>query len=121
MPFSGNRWDDSKLVPYRAALAAARARHQLQPGAVRPHDTATLWRAAGARGSVGFISSMTQHFCSSCNRLRLTADGNLKVRASSDIVPVGAASRPGRGLSRADTVSAERDQCGPRVQHLFRH
>ncbi|XP_022835529.1 molybdenum cofactor biosynthesis protein 1 [Spodoptera litura] len=27
MPFSGNRWDDSKLVPYRAALAAARARH----------------------------------------------------------------------------------------------
>lgn len=79
MPFSGNRWDDSKLVPYRAALAAARARHQLQPGAVRPHDTATLWRAAGARGSVGFISSMTQHFCSSCNRLRLTADGNLKV------------------------------------------
>lgn len=81
MPFSGNRWDDSKLVPYRAALAAARARHQLQPGAARPHDTATLWRAAGARGSVGFISSMTQHFCSSCNRLRLTADGNLKVRA----------------------------------------
>ncbi|XP_050563506.1 molybdenum cofactor biosynthesis protein 1 [Spodoptera frugiperda] len=79
MPFSGNRWDDSKLVPYRAALAAARARHQLQPGAARPHDTATLWRAAGARGSVGFISSMTQHFCSSCNRLRLTADGNLKV------------------------------------------
>ncbi|CAH1636263.1 unnamed protein product [Spodoptera littoralis] len=79
MPFSGNRWDDSKLVPYRAALAAARARHELAPAAARPHDTATLWRAAGARGAVGFISSMTQHFCSSCNRLRLTADGNLKV------------------------------------------
>lgn len=120
MPFSGNRWDDSKLVPYRAALAAARARHQLQPGAARPHDTATLWRAAGARGSVGFISSMTQHFCSSCNRLRLTADGNLKVRVERHCAS-WRASRPGRGLSRADTVSAERDQCGPRVQHLFRH
>lgn len=121
MPFSGNRWDDSKLVPYRAALAAARARHQLQPGAVRPHDTATLWRAAGARGSVGFISSMTQHFCSSCNRLRLTADGNLKVRASSDIVPVGA--RHGRAGGYRAPIRCRRNvtQCGPRVQHLFRH
>ena len=30
-------------------------------------------------GSVGFITSMTENFCGSCNRLRLTADGNLKV------------------------------------------
>ena len=28
---------------------------------------------------VGFITSMTENFCGSCNRLRLTADGNLKV------------------------------------------
>ncbi|KAH9633805.1 hypothetical protein HF086_005439 [Spodoptera exigua] len=80
MPFSGNRWDDSKLVPHRAALAAAGARHALAPAAARPHDTARRWRVPGARGHVGFISSMTQHFCDSCNRLRLTADGNLKVR-----------------------------------------
>ncbi|CAD0245398.1 unnamed protein product [Spodoptera exigua] len=79
MPFSGNRWDDSKLVPHRAALAAAGARHALAPAAARPHDTARRWRVPGARGHVGFISSMTQHFCDSCNRLRLTADGNLKV------------------------------------------
>lgn len=31
------------------------------------------------KGKVGFISSMTNKFCSSCNRVRLTADGNLKV------------------------------------------
>ena len=30
-------------------------------------------------GQVGFITSMSEHFCGSCNRLRLTADGNLKV------------------------------------------
>lgn len=30
-------------------------------------------------GQVGFITSMSEHFCSSCNRLRITADGNLKV------------------------------------------
>eukprot|EP00960_Hanusia_phi_P032733 750033-Hanusia_phi.AAC.1 len=27
------------------------------------------------QGSVGFITSMSQHFCGSCNRLRITADG----------------------------------------------
>jgi molybdenum cofactor biosynthesis enzyme MoaA len=31
------------------------------------------------RGTVGFITSMSDHFCGSCNRLRITADGNLKV------------------------------------------
>lgn len=38
-----------------------------------------VWRVPGYVGSVGFISSMTQHFCATCNRLRLTADGHLKV------------------------------------------
>ncbi|CAH0586737.1 unnamed protein product [Chrysodeixis includens] len=80
MPFSGNKWDDSKLVPYREALRAVFQRHpQVQPAPPRDNDTARVWRVPGYAGSVGFISSMTQHFCSTCNRLRLTADGNLKV------------------------------------------
>lgn len=33
----------------------------------------------GFKGRVGFITSMTDHFCNTCNRLRITADGNLKV------------------------------------------
>ena len=33
----------------------------------------------GFKGRIGFITSMTENFCGSCNRLRLTADGNLKV------------------------------------------
>jgi GTP 3',8-cyclase len=33
----------------------------------------------GHEGSVSFITSMTEHFCSECNRVRLMADGNLKV------------------------------------------
>lgn len=80
MPFAGNEWDDSKLVPYRRALSAIHQHYpDLQPARPRPHDTARVWRVPGYAGSVGFISSMTQHFCSSCNRLRITADGNLKV------------------------------------------
>lgn len=37
------------------------------------------YHVPGFVGQVGFITSMSEHFCGSCNRLRITADGNLKV------------------------------------------
>jgi molybdenum cofactor biosynthesis enzyme MoaA len=44
-------------------------------------ETAALTLASyPSSGRVGFITSMTEHFCDSCNRLRMTADGNLKVK-----------------------------------------
>lgn len=45
----------------------------------QPNDTSKAYKVAGFKGQVGFITSMTEHFCGSCNRLRITADGNLKV------------------------------------------
>ena len=42
MPFTGNKWDDAKLVPYRTALRAAAAEHALEPAPPRPNDTATV-------------------------------------------------------------------------------
>ncbi|KAL6057215.1 Molybdenum cofactor synthesis protein 1 [Balamuthia mandrillaris] len=44
-----------------------------------PNETAKTWHAPGWKGRIGFITSMTDHFCNTCNRLRITADGNLKV------------------------------------------
>lgn len=44
-----------------------------------PNDTSKAWAVPGFVGQVGFITSMTEHFCATCNRLRLMADGNLKV------------------------------------------
>jgi cyclic pyranopterin phosphate synthase len=44
-----------------------------------PNDTSKYWRVPGYQGRVGFITSMSEHFCGTCNRMRLTADGNLKV------------------------------------------
>ncbi|XP_069358074.1 molybdenum cofactor biosynthesis protein 1 isoform X2 [Maniola hyperantus] len=80
MPFAGNEWRDSRMVSERAALDAVRRRHpQLRAAAPAPCRTATMWQVPGYRGRVGFISSMSVPFCGSCNRLRLTADGNLKV------------------------------------------
>lgn len=42
-------------------------------------EVAKNFRVPGFRGSVSFITSMTKAFCADCNRLRLMADGNLKV------------------------------------------
>ena len=45
---------------------------------------ARRYRIAGARGEIGFISALSHHFCSHCNRLRLTADGKLRACLLSD-------------------------------------
>lgn len=37
------------------------------------------FKIPGFRGQLSFITSMSEHFCGTCNRLRITADGNLKV------------------------------------------
>lgn len=39
---------------------------------------AALYQLPGAQGKIGLISAVSQHFCASCNRIRLTADGKLK-------------------------------------------
>jgi cyclic pyranopterin phosphate synthase len=43
-----------------------------------PNQPATDYEFIDGRGMVGFIDSVSQPFCSDCNRLRLTADGHLK-------------------------------------------
>jgi cyclic pyranopterin phosphate synthase len=40
-------------------------------------DPARTYRISGGQGTLGFISSITEPFCSTCNRMRLTADGKL--------------------------------------------
>lgn len=82
MPFDGNVWSDSKMVPYKELVSRIQAAFPDTP-LERLDDpkgeVAKNFRLQGHRGSVSFITSMTQHFCSDCNRLRLLADGNLKV------------------------------------------
>uniref|UniRef100_A0A7N0TXK9 Radical SAM core domain-containing protein n=1 Tax=Kalanchoe fedtschenkoi TaxID=63787 RepID=A0A7N0TXK9_KALFE len=45
----------------------------------QPTETAKNFGIEGHEGTVSFITSMTEHFCAGCNRLRLLADGNFKV------------------------------------------
>ena len=43
-----------------------------------PHSTAKNYRVPGFQGTFAVISTITQPFCDSCNRIRLTADGKLR-------------------------------------------
>ena len=43
-------------------------------------DTTRSWRVPGYKGKIGFISSMSDHFCGGCSRLRVAANGSVKVR-----------------------------------------
>lgn len=51
---------------------------QLKVKKSKSDGPATIFRIIGGRGEIGFISPVSSHFCSTCNRLRLTADGRLR-------------------------------------------
>ena len=80
MPFSGNAWDKSKLVTYSEIVneVAAAFPNQIERITDAPNDTAKNFKIVGYEGSFAIISSVTNPFCSTCNRIRLTADGKLK-------------------------------------------
>lgn len=65
-------------------LSVQEVHEQLAALNLQPADTpcgigpARTFRIPGALGTVSFISPLGEHFCESCNRLRLTADGSLR-------------------------------------------
>jgi molybdenum cofactor biosynthesis enzyme MoaA len=68
------------MVPSSSLLANIVSRHPtVRKAPDELNDTARSFYIPGYSGNFGFISSMSDHFCSSCNRLRLTADGQIKV------------------------------------------
>lgn len=80
MPFDGNKWSIGKLVPYQTILNRIHQHFgQVEKIEDDPNDTTKHYKIPGAKGRFGFITSMSEHFCNTCNRLRITADGNIKV------------------------------------------
>ena len=67
----------------RATVEAAYG--ALQPAQVAGNGPARYWRVPDALGTLGFISAISDHFCSRCNRLRLTSDGRLVPCLFSDL------------------------------------
>jgi cyclic pyranopterin phosphate synthase len=71
---------DENLVTSQATQARLKAHYgPLEQVASDPADPARTWRIPGAAGTIGFISPVSEPFCASCNRVRLTADGKLRL------------------------------------------
>ncbi|XP_049964187.1 molybdenum cofactor biosynthesis protein 1-like [Schistocerca serialis cubense] len=80
MPFSGNKWNDGKMVSFSEMVQIIRKQWpNFDPLPNGPNDTSKAHHVPGFKGRVGFITSMSEHFCGTCNRLQITADGNLEV------------------------------------------
>jgi cyclic pyranopterin phosphate synthase len=80
MPFDGNKWSQGKMFSYQEMLAVIQGKYPtLDKVANHKNDTGKTYHVPGFEGYVGFITSMTHNFCGTCNRLRITSDGNLKV------------------------------------------
>ena len=71
-------WTRDAVVPSREVLDRIDAAYPIEPVRHGP-EPATMWRFRdGARGAVGVIASVSEPFCSSCNRIRITADGQFR-------------------------------------------
>ena len=102
MPFEGNHWNSKKVITATRMLQGVEEEYDMVKLKDEPHATAKKYKVIGHEGTFAFITTMTEHFCGDCNRMRLTADGKMKnclfgseemdllgtLRKGEDIVPL---------------------------------
>lgn len=71
-------WSIDKYIPTEEIKRRIIAIAPLYPVGLEKAGPADYFSFEGAKGLVGFISPVSKHFCHSCNRLRLTADGKIR-------------------------------------------
>lgn len=81
MPFNGNQWDWSKKISEAKILTRIEThfgKEEIESEELEANSTSKNFRIKGYQGNFGVISSVTNPFCDTCNRIRLTADGKIK-------------------------------------------
>jgi GTP 3',8-cyclase len=79
MPLDADRaWSRDKVLPNAEIRDMIDAEFPLERLGRERHGTARRYRFADGRGEIGFISPVTEPFCGDCNRIRLTAEGELR-------------------------------------------
>ncbi|MBS1721927.1 MAG: GTP 3',8-cyclase MoaA [Armatimonadetes bacterium] len=78
MPFLGNGWNRDHVLPYAEMKRRIAERRDLLPIETEPSAVAKEFAIGDSGGTVGFVTSVTDDFCRTCNRVRLTAEGRLK-------------------------------------------
>ncbi len=81
MPFDGNNWDWEKKVSFQEIMRRVESEYGsdgYQKIEDTANDTSRNYKLKDSQGTFGIISSVTNPFCDTCNRIRLTADGKIK-------------------------------------------
>ena len=78
MPFAGNHWGRERVYTYGEMLGHIGSVHSFEKLNDDPHSTAKAYRVPGWPGTFAVISTVTEPFCGSCDRLRLTAEGKMR-------------------------------------------
>lgn len=75
---TSNGWSLDDVVPSAEIVERISAQHPLEPAeAVSQGETAKRWRYVDGSGEIGLISSVTNTFCGTCNRARISTEGKL--------------------------------------------
>ncbi|MGK9476352.1 GTP 3',8-cyclase MoaA [Melioribacter sp. OK-6-Me] len=77
MPFYGNHWDISKFLSWKEMKEEIEKKFSLTE-IVSNEKVSRDFVVENTKLKVGFISSISNHFCDACNRLRITASGQIK-------------------------------------------
>jgi len=79
-------WGPEKVVPAAEAIGRLETVHgSLVPlGRGKGSGPAVRYQVPGYKGTIGFITPVSQHFCIDCNRIRITADGKIRTCLFSD-------------------------------------
>lgn len=81
MPFDGNKWSTEKVITLNEILSTAEEKYgseNIINLKSKKNGTAKNFQIKGYKGSFGVISTVSNPFCDSCNRIRLTANGRIK-------------------------------------------
>jgi cyclic pyranopterin phosphate synthase len=79
MPLDADRtWSRDQVLPNAEVRAIVEQQYELEPIGREHSGTARRWRFADGIGELGFISPVSEPFCGDCNRIRITAEGELR-------------------------------------------
>jgi len=79
MPFGNNDWQNDGFINFSAIKKIVEAHYTIIPIINDQNSVAKDFKIVGHEGNVSFISSISEHFCDSCNRVRVTSDGRFRL------------------------------------------
>ncbi|NOX18379.1 MAG: GTP 3',8-cyclase MoaA [Chlorobi bacterium] len=79
MPFGGNGWEKDGFVGYKKMKSIIEEKYRLIPDEAKPNAAAKEFRLQSYPARVSFISSISEHFCSTCNRVRVSSTGRFRL------------------------------------------